>query len=324
MNDIVASDNADLEQFKQDLIEAAKELKTIRDWFRFLLSTFKRFRLFFGHGSIDADTEANYFLCYVLALPFDEQLEPFFDAKLLNSEIKQLVHFCEQRVIKRLPGAYITKQALLQGYEFYIDQRVIIPRSFIAEIIVNGGLDSLIEYPELVHNILDLCTGNGSLAIIAADYFCDSQVIASDIDTNALEVAKINVAKHNLHDRIQLVQSDLFADLVQYQDKFDLIISNPPYISQEKMELLLPEYLYEPTVALYGGDNGLMFVEQILRQSLIYLTEFGVLVVEMGNNMEEFETIYAGLNFSWLDTISGDGFVFAVTKSALSKYFVAK
>jgi ribosomal protein L3 glutamine methyltransferase len=248
-------------------------------------------------------------------------LAPYLNATLLDEEIDKVLATLDLRISERLPAAYITNEAHFLGYTFYIDKRTIIPRSFIAEIILNNGLNSWIEHPELVNNILDLCTGNGSLAVIAAEHFYASQVTAIDIDDSALEVAKINVERHNLTDRVQLVKSDLFTQ-IEAQEQFDLIITNPPYVDQRRMDELPAEYLHEPQLALAGGTDGLVLVKAILLNAANYLSEYGILVLEMGDNQEELEELFPGLPFTWSTTETGEGFVFVLTKADLSAYFI--
>jgi ribosomal protein L3 glutamine methyltransferase len=307
-------------ELTNELIAAQGRLTTIRDMIRFMVSKFNQYNLSYGHGTTNAFDEAVYLVLHTLHLPIDE-LEPYYDAKLLEDEIKQLVEVCKLRVKDRLPAPYITNNAYFLGYQFYVDKRVIIPRSFIGELIVNQQLDEYVEHPELVHNILDLCTGNGSLAIIAADYFYDSKVIASDIDNNALEVAKINVNQHRLEERIELRQSNLFDNLNEFKGKFDLIITNPPYVDQLRMNSLPAEYLHEPSISLAGGDDGLQLVDSIIKNSRQFLTEFGILVLEMGDNQFELESKHKGLEFKWLESESCDGIVFMLTKNDLDTYF---
>lgn len=293
---------------------------TLRDLLRYGVSQFQANDLFYGHGTINAYDEAVSLILQSLFLPVD-QLEPYLDAKLLDSEKSLILARIDRRVKERIPLPYITNLAYLHGYIFYVDERVIIPRSFIAEVILNGQLNQWIEHPELVHNALDLCTGNGSLATIMADYFYDARVIASDISDEALKVAAINLERNKVSDRVSLVKSDLFSSLGDYSGTFDLIVSNPPYVDNSRMEDLPPEYNYEPRLALFGGDNGLEFVDQILRQAKYYLTGHGVLVIEMGDNQLDLENLYPDLPFTWIDTMSCDGFVFVLTRSDLVDYF---
>lgn len=293
---------------------------TIRDFLRYSVSEFRKSNLFFGHGTNNAYDEAVCLLLQTLDLPID-QLEPYLDAKLLQSEKELILFRIKERIDKRIPLPYITNKAYLQGFEFYVDKRVIIPRSYIAEIIIKDQLVPWIEHPELVHTALDLCTGNGSLATITANYFYDAEVIAADISEDALEVAKINLERNGLSDDVKLIQSDLFRNLDNYMNFFDLIVTNPPYVDTRRMNSLTKEFEYEPNIALFGGDDGLEFVDKILRQAKHYLTRHGVLVVEMGDNRYELEDLYPDLNLTWLDTEAGDGFVFAITRADLEDYF---
>lgn len=295
-------------------------LVTIRDWLRYAVSQFKKNGLYFGHGTTNAYDEAVCLILQSLNLPID-QLEPYLDAKLLADEKNLLLERIKERIEKRIPLPYITHEAWLQGYSFYVDQRVIIPRSFIAEIILNDQLAEWIEHPELVHCALDLCTGNGSLATIVADYFYDAEVVASDISDDALSVAEINLKRNQLDGKVDLVKSDLFKSLGDYLGAFDLIVTNPPYVDDRRMESLAPEYKYEPSLALFGGSGGLDLVDKILRQAKHYLTDAGILVLEMGDNRDELEDRYPDLNFKWMETLSGDGFVFVLSRADLEDYF---
>lgn len=297
-----------------------ESLVTLRDYIRYAVSEFRKNNLFFGHGTTNAYDEAVFLVLQSLSLPL-EQLEPFFDAKLLPEEKAIILERIKRRVDERIPLSYITNEAYLQGYSFYVDKRVIIPRSFIAEHIVNNQLDEWIEHPELVNNVLDLCTGNGSLATIAAHHYYDAEVVASDISEDALDVATINIERNQVTDRVTLIKSDLFNELGDYFETFDLILTNPPYVDTRRMESLPKEYLYEPNLALFGGSDGLEFVDKILKQSKYYLSDFGVLVVEMGDNRFELEQMYPDLPFKWLESVSGDGVVFVLTKADLIDYF---
>ena len=291
-------------------LEAHSKLKTLRDFLRFGISLFNKHNLFYGHGTTNVHDEVVYLLLATLNLPLDV-LEPYLDAKVLDSEATLILERFKKRAIDLIPAPYLTNEAIIQGYSFYVDERVIIPRSFIPEILLNDGLAPFVEHVELVHNVLDLCTGNGSIAIIAADYFYDSEVTAVDIDNDALDVAKINIERYDMEDQVMLLQSDLWNGLDN--KKFDLILTNPPYVDKLRMDTLSPEYSYEPEHALFGGDSGLDLVIKIIDNAHKYLTPHGVLVVEMGDNKEELEDIYPNLPFTWLTTISGDGFVFALT-----------
>ncbi len=299
---------------------AKQKLVTVRDILRFAVSQFRLNNLCYGHGTDNAYDEAVFLVLDNLYLPLD-QLEPYLDAKLLTTEINQIIDVIERRILERIPAAYLQRKAVLMGYEFYVDQRVIIPRSFIAEIIQNEQLNKWIEYPELINNALDLCTGNGSLAVIMADNFYVANIVATDISDDALNVAAINTDRYGLNDRIELINSDLFDGLSDYLETFDLIVTNPPYVDQLRMDTLSSESLHEPHLALAGGETGLGLVDQILRKAKHYLSDFGILVLEMGDNRFELEALYPDLSFTWLDTESGDGFVFVLTKQDLKDYF---
>lgn len=294
--------------------------ETVRDFLRYAVSEFRKNDLFFGHGTTNAYDEAVSLLLQTLDLPID-RLEPFLDSKLLSSEKELILSRIKTRIEKRLPLPYITNRAYLQGFEFYVDERVIVPRSYLAEIIMKNQLEPWVEHPELIHNALDLCTGNGSLATIIANYFYDANVVAADISDDALAVAAINMKRNHLEDVVKLVQSDLFRNLDDYMGMFDLIATNPPYVDKRRMDGLTAEYKFEPTIALFGGDDGLEFVDKILRQARYYLNKLGILVVEMGDNRFELEERYPDLRLEWLETEAGDGFVFVVTKEELEDYF---
>jgi len=300
-----------------ELNHAAGKLNTIRDVLRLSVSLFNKYALSFGHGTDNAYDEAVYLILYTLHLPLD-QLEPYLDAVLLDTEIDTLLKVLEQRIYKHLPASYITKHVLFHGYDFYIDTRAIIPRSYLAEIVLDDKLLPWIEHLELVHDVLDLCTGNGSLAIVAAGYFDDASIIASDISGDALEVAQINIDNYNLSATITLCQSDLYSKI---SNKFDVIVANPPYVDKKRMAHLPQEYRHEPDIALFGGDDGLCFVDQIISKASSYLTDFGVLVMEIGDNCCELEMKYPGLEFGWLNTTNGEGCVFVLTKKDLDAYF---
>lgn len=306
-----------LQRFNQ----AQAQLSTVRDLVRFAVSNFQKHQLFFGHGTDNAYDEAVYLILHTLSLPID-LLEPYLDAKLLDDEINDVLKVLHTRIVKRIPASYITNESHFLGYSFYVDERVIIPRSYLAELLLNGSFDPWIEHTELVHNVLDLCTGNGSLAIIAADYFIDANIVATDISKDALQVARTNIEKYELQDKITLLESDLFKAVKK--QKFDLILTNPPYVDKKRMDLLPKEYHYEPQIALAGGNDGLAMVDTILKNAVNYLTEFGVLVLEMGDNAHELEERYSGLEFHWLKTENGNGFVFILTFSDLKEYFGKK
>ncbi|WP_028454251.1 50S ribosomal protein L3 N(5)-glutamine methyltransferase [Chitinilyticum litopenaei] len=294
--------------------QARSTLTTIRDLHRFAVSRFQIAELFYGHGTDNAWDEAAYLILATLKLPLD-RLEAVYDARLLPTELEQVLGVLQTRVETRKPAAYLTKEAFLGDYRFYVDERVIVPRSFIAEILNHGGLAPWIEYPELVHRAVDLCTGSGCLAILLADHFPDAQIDAVDLSSDALDVAEINVADYHLGERIDLLDGDLYEPLEG--EKYDLIISNPPYVDAHSMDELPDEYRHEPEMALGSGEDGLDITRRIIEKASEHLTEQGVLVVEIGHNRDVLEASYPELPFVWLDTESGDGFVFLLTRNML-------
>jgi ribosomal protein L3 glutamine methyltransferase len=293
--------------------EATTHLVTIRDWLRFAVSRFNQANLFFGHGSNSAYDEAAYLILHTLHLPLD-QLEPFLDARLTDDECAALRDIIQRRVEQRIPAAYLTHEAFLGDFKFYVDERVIVPRSFIAELLRNQ-LSPWITDPHEIGNVLDLCTGSGCLAILAAHAFPNADVDAVDISGAALAVAQRNVADYDLEDCIQLIESDLFAELDDEQ--YDLIISNPPYVDAESVATLPHEYLSEPKLALGSGEDGLDATRVILENAARHLTENGLLVVEIGHNRDTLEAAYPDLPFVWLEVSAGDQFVFMLHRNDL-------
>jgi ribosomal protein L3 glutamine methyltransferase len=293
--------------------DAAKNLHTVRDYLRFAVSRFNQAKLFFGHGSSDAYDEAAYLILHTLHLPL-EKLEPFLDAQLTESERTEVLNIIQQRVEKRIPAAYLTHQALLGDFSFYVDERVIVPRSFIAELLLER-LSPWIAEPEEINNVLDLCTGSGCLAILAAYAFPCAAVDAVDLSLAALAVAERNVADYELQDRVNLIESDLFVKLDG--KKYDLIISNPPYVDAESVAALPQEYLHEPNLALGSGHDGLDATRVILKRAAQHLTGNGVLIVEIGHNRDALEAAYPSLPFTWLEVSAGDEFVFMLHRNDL-------
>jgi len=285
---------------------AKTELFTVRDYIRYAVSRFNAAQLFFGHGSDNAWDEAVYLTLHTLNLPLD-RLDPFLDARLLPHERELLLDIYARRCQDRLPAAYLTNEAWLGEHRFYVDDRVIVPRSFIAELL-DEQLTPWIDDPWAIESALDLCTGSGCLAILSALAFPNAEVVAVDLSEDALAVAERNVADYHLGDRVELIQSDAFTNLSGR--KFDLIISNPPYVNAESVAALPPEYLHEPELALGSGEDGLDFTRIILREAKKHLTENGILIVEIGHNRDDLEAAYPTLPFTWLDTAAGDEFVF--------------
>ncbi len=292
--------------------QAESSLHTLRDFLRFAVSRFQQAGLVFGHGSDNAHDEAAYLILHTLHLPLD-MLEPYLDAVLLADEKTELLGKLRERVEQRVPVAYITQHARQGDFDFYVDERVIVPRSFIYELL-GEPLSPWIEYPELVHRALDLCTGSGCLAIQMAAHYPAAQIDAVDISLDALEVAAVNVEDYGLQERIQLVHTDLFEGL---EGTYDLIVSNPPYVDAESVDALPEEYLHEPELALGSGEDGLDATREILLQAAKFLNPRGVLLVEIGHNRDVLEREYPELPFVWLDTSGGDGFVFLLTREQL-------
>ena len=292
---------------------AAQNLHTVRDCLRFAVSRFNEAGLFFGHGSSDAYDEAAYLILHTLHLPLD-RLDPFLDANLTDGERNEVLNIIQRRVEQRIPAAYLTHEAFLGDFSFYVDERVIVPRSFIAELL-REQLAPWIAEPERIGNVLDLCTGSGCLAILAAHAFPCAGVDAVDLSPDALAVAERNVADYGMQDRISLIESDLFAKLQGRQ--YDLIISNPPYVDAPSVAALPQEYLHEPKLALGSGHDGLEATRTILEQAATHLNPDGLLVVEIGHNRDALEAAYPNLPFTWLDVSAGDGFVFMLHRNDL-------
>jgi ribosomal protein L3 glutamine methyltransferase len=289
------------------------ELVTVRDWLRYAVTRFNRAGCFFGHGLPDAYDEAVYLILHTLALPLD-RLEPFLDACIPGDEREDILEAIEKRAIDRLPAAYITGEAWLGDFRFKVDPRVIIPRSYFAELLQNG-FSPWIQDPDSVTAAMDMCTGSGCLAILMAFAFPEAEITAVDISQDALEVAAENVAAYGLEDRIKLVLSDGFASVPE--QRFDFILSNPPYVTRESMETLPPEYLHEPGIALGSGEDGLDLVRQLLVDAPRYLKQEGVLAVEVGHNRCIMEEAFPHLTPTWLSGPSGEDKIFVLEASQL-------
>ena len=267
----------------------------------------------FGHGSDNAYDEAAYLILHTLHLPLD-RLEPFFDAVLLPEEILSVLSVIERRVGERLPAAYITQEAWLGECRFYVDERVIVPRSHLAELI-DEGFTTWLPDPEKVLRSLDLCTGSGCLAILLASAFPRATVDAADLSADALQVARRNVDDYGLSKRVKLVQSDLFDGLIG--TRYQLIVSNPPYVDEATMRILPQEFQHEPVQALAGGKDGLDLVRRILAQARKQLSPNGILVVEVGNGRQAVEDAFPDLQPTWLETRAGGDQVFLVERDRL-------
>ena len=265
----------------------------------------------FGHGTTNAFDEAMWLVLWHLELPLDE-LDVHADRELTPAEQQGARDLLHKRITTRKPAAYLTREAWLQGIPFYVDERAIVPRSFIAEVIAEGTIDAWLT--DRTTRVLDLCTGNGSLAVLAAMAYPDVQVDAADISRDALEVARINVDRHKLQDRIRLVKSDGLAVL---PGPYDLILCNPPYVNAASMAQLPAEYRAEPELALAGGADGMDFVRALLRDVPSRMTDEAVLVLEIGNERAHFEAAFPRLEAVWLETSAGDDQVLLLTKDAL-------
>jgi len=294
--------------------ELLEQLWTVRDWLRYAVSRFTQAGLFFGHGCDNAYDEAAWLILHALHLPHD-RLDPFLDARLTHSERLVVHHLLQQRIAKRMPTAYLTNEAWLGEFRFYVDQRVIVPRSYFAELL-QDGLAPWIESSDVVRDALDLCTGSGCLAILMAQVFPEARIDAVDVSPDALAVARRNISEYGLEDRINLVETDLFAGLGNRS--YDLILSNPPYVTSTAMTELPPEYRHEPALALAAGEDGLDIVRRILDQAEPHLKPDGLLAIEVGHNRVLVEKAFPELSMTWIDCASGEGKIFVVRKEQLA------
>ena len=286
---------------------------TVLDLLRYAVTRFTREKLFFGHGSENAFDEAAYLILHTLSLPID-RLEPFLDARLLPEEIASVMDIIERRVTDRIPAAYLTGEAWLQGYSFHVERGVISPRSFLAELIVEQ-FAPWVPDPDGITDILELCTGSGCLAIMLADQFPNATVDAVELSPAALGVAQMNIDRYGMRDRIQLHHADLYDGIPD--KRYQLIVTNPPYVNQSSMENLPPEYLHEPKMALAGGFDGMDIVRRIVRTAGERLTDDGLLIVEIGNEAEHAIAAFPELELTWLSTSGGDDRVFLLTAEQL-------
>lgn len=270
----------------------------------------------FGHGTTNAHDEAAWLVLWRLGLPLDTALGDEPDSRqnrpVTQAELAQVATLFEERITSRKPAAYLTQEAWLQGVPFYVDERSIVPRSLIAELIADGSIDPFLS--DTTHAVLDLCTGNGSLAVLAAMAWPDIAITGADISADALAVARINVDRHGLADRIALLQSD---GLDALPGPWDLVVCNPPYVNAQSMQALPAEYRAEPALALAGGADGMDFIRRLLRELPDKLTEDGVLLLEIGNERAHFEAAFPHLPVYWLDTSAGADQVLLITQAAL-------
>jgi ribosomal protein L3 glutamine methyltransferase len=296
----------------------AQELITLRDILRYAVTSFNEAGLSYGHGTANALDEAVFIILESLHLPIGD-VNPFADARLTLAERHMLLTRIAERIATRKPAPYLLHRAYIGPEAFYVDERVIVPRSFIGELLLSGTLtgeaSSLIPDPAAISTVLDLCTGSGCLAVIAAQRFLAAVIHAADISADALAVARINIAERGLKSRITLFQGDLYQPLGQ--DRYDLILANPPYVDAAAMAALPPEYRHEPKTALAGGIDGLDTVRRILSGAPMHLTASGMLVCEIGRGRETLERNYPHIPFLWLDTEESEGEVFCIAAEDL-------
>ena len=299
--------------------ELLGDLRTVRDWLRWATSRFGApdAGLVFGHGTATALDEAAFLILSTLHLPID-QLEPWLDARLTSAERRAVRDVIVRRIETRMPASYLVGAAYIQGHKFHVDERVIVPRSYLGELICTGGLDGVLaDMPgDGVRRVLDLCTGSGCLAILAALAFPGALVDGADVSTDALAVAARNVASYDLGDRVKLTSGDLFAAVGKA--RYDLILANPPYVATAEVEAFAREYAAEPRLAHEGGADGLDLVRRILAGAAQYLEPHGVLVMEIGTGRAALEAVYPALPFMWLDTEASEGEVLAIGRAELA------
>lgn len=285
------------------------DLVSVRDWWRFATSQFTKAGLVYGHGTDNAPDEAAFLILSALDLPIDV-LDPWLDCRLTRPERAAIADLIERRVTSRKPASYLTNSAWIQGHRFFVDERVIIPRSFIGELLCQSRLAAAVGDPDSVTRVLEICTGSGCLAILAAEAFPEARIDASDISSEALDVARRNVADYGLSSRITLHQADIFNGIPK--GAYDLIIANPPYVTAASVEAFPPEYKAEPILAHIGGIDGLDLVHRILADAPQYLAPGGTIVVEIGEAREALEEAHPELPFLWLDTETSEGEVFTL------------
>ncbi len=293
-------------------------MTTLIDFITAQSARLKQAGVSFGHGTTNAFDEAAWLVLWAVGMPIDE-LETKAKKELTPEQYAKAEALITERIETRKPAAYLTKEAWLQNVPFYIDERSIVPRSFIAELLADGEGDGTLDswLSDQTTRVLDLCTGNGSLAVIAAMAYPEVTVDAADISDDALAIARINVDKHKLAKRITLIKSDLLDDV---QGPYDLIVCNPPYVNAQSMSRLPQEYQHEPALALAGGDDGMDLVRRILQDAPSRLSPTGVLVLEIGNERPHFEHAFRKLEVAWLEVSAGDDQVLLVTRDALAKW----
>lgn len=295
-------------------------LTTVRDFLRLAVSRFREAGIVFGQGTSNALDEAAFLILESLHLPPDD-INPWLDARLTDPERSLLADRIAARIRERKPAAYLTGVTYIQGVPFHVDERVIVPRSYIGELLYSdlftGGETVLIDDPASIRRVLDLCTGSGCLAILAARVFPNAEVDAVELSADALSVARRNVEESGMEDRIRLLQGDLFQPVMN--ERYDLVLANPPYVDAEAMENLPPEFRHEPAMALDGGEDGLDIVRRILAEIPRHLEASGGLLCEIGRGRELLEDEYPELEFFWLDTAESSGEVFWLTAQKLRR-----
>ncbi len=292
------------------------QLFTIRDFVRYGISQFNQHALFFGHGTDNALDEVSALILFALNLPADIPGH-FMDARIVSTEKKRILGLFEQRIEKRIPTPYLTNEAWFAGLSFYVDERVLVPRSPIAELI-NNKFQPWVEATRL-ENILDLCTGSACIAIACAQQFPEAEIDAVDISTDALDVARINIDEYALQDQVYLIESNLFTALAGR--KYDLIVSNPPYVDEQELSTMPREFQHEPEIGLGSGSDGLEITQQILHQAVDHLTDHGVLIVEVGVSDEALIEQFPDMPFTWLELEQGGTGVFLLHKADLESFF---
>lgn len=300
-------------------MSVADDLLTVRDLLRYAVSRFNAAGLTYGHGTESALDEAAFLILEALHLPVDD-INPWLDARLLPDERRHVASLLDARVTTRKPAPYLVGKAYVRGIPFRVDERVIVPRSFIAELLLGDALGpdalGLIPEPEAIGSVLDLCTGSGCLAIIAAHCFPNAELDAVDLSADALEVAKLNLADHAMEDRIRLLRGDLFKPVKAA--RYDLIVTNPPYVAAAEVAAFPPEYASEPRMAHLGGADGLDLIRHILAEAPAHLTPEGGLICEIGTGRHFLEDEYPTLPFTWLDTETSEGEVFWLSRRDLA------
>lgn len=296
--------------------EAVNELQTVNDFLRWAVTQFHKQDVFFGHGTADAWDEAVHLVCYALHIPLELGHE-VRNSRLTTSEKESVVDIIIQRIDQRIPAPYLTNQSWFCGLNFYVDERVLIPRSPIAELIENKFAPWLQE--ERVERVLDMCTGSGCIAIACAEAFPQAQVDAVDLSQDALDVAQVNIEELGYLQQVFPMQSDLF-DAIPEGTQYDLIVSNPPYVDEDDIGNMPDEFHHEPQMALASGADGLDLTKRILKESTDYLTDNGVLVVEVGNSMVHLAQQFSDVPFLWVEFERGGDGVFVLTKEQLLQY----